>query len=112
MHAPYAAIDFGTSNSAVVLPVADAAAQGSGAVRLIELEPGLHTMPTAVFYRSDTPPNEPEAQRHYGRAALAAYVEGQDGRLMRSMKSILGSREYRAFDCFGQIRNPKSEIRN
>ena len=27
----------------------------------------------------------------YGRAAVAAYVEGIDGRLMRSMKSILGS---------------------
>ncbi|WP_204265230.1 hypothetical protein, partial [Klebsiella pneumoniae] len=29
--------------------------------------------------------------RAFGRAAVAAYVEGHDGRLMRSMKSILGS---------------------
>ncbi|RBL66552.1 heat-shock protein, partial [Pseudomonas sp. MWU13-2625] len=27
----------------------------------------------------------------YGRAALASYIDGFDGRLMRSMKSILGS---------------------
>ena len=27
----------------------------------------------------------------YGRAAVAAYIEGIEGRLMRSMKSILGS---------------------
>lgn len=81
----FVAIDFGTSNSAVALP---AGAQG---VRLVELEPGHPTMPTAVFYRADTPPQQLEAERLYGRAAVAAYVEGVDGRLMRSMKSILGS---------------------
>jgi hypothetical chaperone protein len=81
----FVAIDFGTSNSAVALPL------GQGGVRLIELEPGQPTMPTAVFYRADTPPQQLEAERLYGRAAVAAYVEGVDGRLMRSMKSILGS---------------------
>lgn len=81
----FVAIDFGTSNSAVALP---AGAQG---VRLVELEPGQPTMPTAVFYRADTPPQQLEAERLFGRAAVAAYVEGMDGRLMRSMKSILGS---------------------
>ena len=81
----FVAIDFGTSNSAVALP------RAQGGVRLIELEPGQPTMPTAVFYRADTPPQQLEAERLYGRAAVAAYVEGVDGRLMRSMKSILGS---------------------
>ena len=81
----FVAIDFGTSNSAVALP---AGAQG---VHLVALEPGQPTMPTAVFYRADTPPQQLEAERLYGRAAVAAYVEGVDGRLMRSMKSILGS---------------------
>ncbi|MBK6469770.1 MAG: Hsp70 family protein [Betaproteobacteria bacterium] len=80
----FVAIDFGTSNSAVALPA-------GGGVRLVALEPGHPTMPTAVFYRADTPPQQLEAERLYGRAALAAYVEGLDGRLMRSMKSILGS---------------------
>ncbi len=81
----WVAIDFGTSNSAVALPAA------GGGVRLVALEPGQPTMPTALFYRADTPAQQPEAERLYGRAAVAAYVEGQDGRLMRSMKSILGS---------------------
>ncbi|MEO5845713.1 MAG: Hsp70 family protein [Caldimonas sp.] len=82
----YCAIDFGTSNSAVGVP-------DGAAMRLIELEPGFRTMPTAVFYpveaeglgRAGPPPCE------FGRAAVAAYVDGIDGRLMRSMKSILGS---------------------
>ena len=75
-----AAIDFGTSNSAIVL-----VQPADGEVRLVELEPGRPTMPTAVFYRSDEP------LRHYGREAIAAYVDGYEGRLMRSMKSVLGS---------------------
>ena len=81
----YAAIDFGTSNSAIALP------RPGGGVQLVALESGQPTMPTAVFYRADTPPAQLEPDRLYGRAALAAYVEGSDGRLMRSMKSILGS---------------------
>lgn len=81
----YVALDFGTSNSAVALP------RTEGGVGLVALENGLPTMPTAVFYRADTPPRQLEADRLYGRAAVAAYVEGVDGRLMRSMKSILGS---------------------
>lgn len=84
----YCAIDFGTSNSAVAIPGDDG--QTRGQTRLIELEPGHHTMPTAVFYfvegsEHDGPP------RAFGRAAVAAYVDGLDGRLLRSMKSILGS---------------------
>ena len=87
----FAAIDFGTSNSAVALPLSANTGDGATGVRLIELERGFPTMPTAVFYRADTPSHQFEAERLYGRAAVAAYVEGIDGRLMRSMKSILGS---------------------
>jgi hypothetical chaperone protein len=84
----YCAIDFGTSNSAIAIP-ADPT-HPHGAMRLVELEPGHLTMPTAVFYfvegkEHDGPP------RAFGRAAVAAYVDGIDGRLMRSMKSILGT---------------------
>ncbi len=78
----FAAIDFGTSNSAIALPAPGPGRQG---VALVELEPGQYTMPTAVFYRADEP------ERYFGRAAIAAYVDGYDGRLMRSMKSVLGS---------------------
>ena len=77
------AIDFGTSNSAIALP-------RPATVQLVELETGFTGMPTAVFYAvQDLPEREPV--RSFGRAALAAYVEGVPGRLMRSMKSILGS---------------------
>src|SRR4051794_24149091 len=80
----YCAIDFGTSNSAIAIPGAD------GGTRLVALEDGFRTMPTAVFYFVEGGPHH-EPQRAFGRAAIAAYVDGIDGRLMRSMKSILGS---------------------
>ncbi len=76
---PCCGIDFGTSNSAVAVVERD------GTMRLVELEANQPTMPTAVFYDSD------DGSRRYGRAAVAAYVEGHEGRLMRSLKSILGS---------------------
>ncbi len=74
----YCAIDFGTSNSAVAIPHNDG-------MRLIELEPGFQGMPTAVFYNAE------DESRCFGREAVNAYVDGFDGRLMRSIKSILGS---------------------
>jgi hypothetical chaperone protein len=76
----FCAIDFGTSNSAVALP-----GDHGRSLRLAELEPGFTTMPTAVFYNAE------DETRCYGREAVAAYVDGFDGRLMRSIKSILGS---------------------
>jgi hypothetical chaperone protein len=79
----FCAIDFGTSNSAISVP-------SGGGMRLVDLEAGLRTMPTAVFYAADGPAHE-MPRREFGRAAIAAYVDGIDGRLMRSMKSILGS---------------------
>jgi hypothetical chaperone protein len=84
----FCAIDFGTSNSAVALPV-DRPGAG-GAVRLVALEDERPTMPTAVFYAAEGS-DEDGPPRRYGRAAVAAYVQGIEGRLMRSMKSILGS---------------------
>ncbi|MCY7387468.1 MAG: Hsp70 family protein [Burkholderiales bacterium] len=76
--ANYCAIDFGTSNSAVAIP-------HGGGMRLIDLEAGYQGMPTAVFYNAE------DETRCFGREAIAAYVDGFDGRLMRSIKSILGS---------------------
>ncbi|MDE1180622.1 Hsp70 family protein [Paraburkholderia sp.] len=74
----YCAIDFGTSNSAVAVP-------DGAALRLAPVEGAYTTLPTSVFFNTD------ENTREYGRAALEAYIDGFDGRLMRSMKSILGS---------------------
>ena len=88
MTAPsFCAIDFGTSNSAIAIPDS----QGAAGMRLVELEPGQLTMPTAVFYFAEGRHDADGPPRAFGRAAIAAYVDGLDGRLMRSMKSILGS---------------------
>ena len=80
----YCAIDFGTSNSAIAIPF------GPDDMRLVPLEGENRAMPTAVFYFVDGPELD-GPPRAFGRAAVAAYVDGLDGRLMRSMKSILGS---------------------
>jgi len=80
----FCAIDFGTSNSAIAVPGAQ------GGMALVPLEGEALTMPTAVFYLAEGP-DLPNLPRLYGRAAVASYVEGNEGRLMRSMKSVLGS---------------------
>jgi hypothetical chaperone protein len=71
-------VDFGTSNSTVgwVRP---------GQPSLLALEDGKTTLPSVVFFNAD------EDAVRYGRAALADYLEGYDGRLMRSLKSLLGT---------------------
>ena len=71
-------VDFGTSNSTVgwVRP---------GQPVLLTLEDGKPTLPSVVFFNAD------DDQVRYGRAALADYLEGYDGRLMRSLKSLLGT---------------------
>jgi hypothetical chaperone protein len=74
-------IDFGTSNST--------AGCGSdsepGRAVLLNLEGGKPTIPSVVFFHAE--------DRHisYGRAALADYLAGDEGRLMRSLKSLLGT---------------------
>jgi hypothetical chaperone protein len=79
------AIDFGTSNSALALVRAGAHAAGPAGFELVELEAGATSIPTAVFFDGE------DGSRQFGRAAVRAYVEGHEGRLMRSIKSILGS---------------------
>jgi hypothetical chaperone protein len=74
---PATGIDFGTSNSTV--GIADA----TGA-RLVPLEDGATTLPSAVFWQTDGAPSL------FGRAAIAAYLEGEEGRLLRGLKSTLG----------------------
>ncbi len=74
----FCGIDFGTSNSTV--SVADA----TGA-RLIALEGDSPILPSAVFWDADG------GAPRFGRAAMEAYLEGDEGRLMRGLKSTLGS---------------------
>ncbi|WP_326536465.1 Hsp70 family protein [Pseudorhodoferax sp.] len=77
--APALGIDFGTSNSAVATVGHDGLAQA------LAMEGAATTLPTAVFYNTE------EGQRHFGRDAVAQYLAGLEGRLMRSLKSVLGS---------------------
>ena len=80
-------IDFGTSNT------------GAGILRdgrptALPLEAGAQTLPTAVFV------DFTDKRFVYGEAAARAMMEGQDGRFMRGLKSILGTplaREKRRF---------------
>lgn len=71
-------IDFGTSNSTVGIIEA-------GRPRLIALEGGRATLPSALFFNF-------EGGGHVtGRRAIAEYADGVEGRLMRALKSVLGS---------------------
>jgi len=72
-------VDFGTSNSAV------AWAPANGVARLLPIEGDATTMPTALFFNAE------ERSTHFGRDAVAQYLAGTEGRLMRSLKSLLGS---------------------
>ncbi len=72
-------IDFGTSNSAV------AWAPEGALARSLPLEGEATTMPTALFYNAE------DRSTHFGREAVALYLAGVEGRLMRSLKSLLGS---------------------
>lgn len=72
-------IDFGTSNSTVgwLRPGQDS---------LLVLEDGKITLPSVIFFNTE------ERRPVYGRLALHEYLEGYEGRLMRSLKSLLGSK--------------------
>jgi len=75
----FCGLDFGTSNSTLAAIGAD------GGPTLLPLESGQRTVPSALFF--DFSAND----MLIGRAAQAAYMSGADGRLMRALKSILGS---------------------
>jgi len=71
-------VDFGTSNSTMGW-------SRQGQPSLLALEDGKMTLPSVVFFNAD------ENEFSYGRAALSTYLAGYEGRLMRSLKSLLGS---------------------
>ena len=70
-------LDFGTSNTTL-------GHVRAGRPELLPLEGRHLTVPSAIFF---APGREPVI----GRAAMEAYVEGVPGRLMRSLKSVLGT---------------------
>jgi hypothetical chaperone protein len=72
-------LDFGTSNSAIGV------ARDKTAV-LAPIEAGSTLMPSAVFFDY-----EAKGRVLFGNEAISAYVGQTEGRLMRALKSILGS---------------------
>jgi hypothetical chaperone protein len=70
-------LDFGTSNTTL------GTLDGDTPV-LAALEDGELTIPSAIFF-------EANGGVRIGRQAILAYVEGMNGRLMRSLKSVLGT---------------------
>ncbi|WP_239796150.1 Hsp70 family protein [Candidatus Nitrotoga arctica] len=71
-------IDFGTSNSTVgwLCP---------GQPTLLALENGKPSLPSVVFFNAE------ENTVSVGQAGLKEYLDGYEGRLMRALKSLLGS---------------------
>src|SRR5690606_6201192 len=72
-------LDFGTSNSTF------ARLDDAGVPQLLALEEGRQTLPSVIFFGFE------DDTIHFGRQAVAEYVSGADGRLMRSLKSVLGT---------------------
>ncbi len=71
-------IDFGTSNSSVGY-------LKDGAPTLLAFGEDGISVPTAIFYASET------SDISFGKQAMTQYTEAVEGRLLRSLKSILGS---------------------
>jgi hypothetical chaperone protein len=71
-------IDFGTSNSTVGV-------MSGNAPQLLRLEDGSATLPSALFFNFD------DDSVSVGRHAVSQYTEGVEGRLLRALKSVLGS---------------------
>lgn len=70
--------DFGTSNTSIGEVV-------DGAPRLIPLQDGRVSIPTAIFFSAD------DGQAYFGREAVERYVLRDEGRFMRALKGVLGS---------------------
>src|SRR4029079_8698073 len=71
-------IDFGTSNSTVGIVE-------SGKPRLVALEGQQATLRSVFFYNSE------DGRTYDGRRAIDDYTAHTEGRLMRALKSVLGT---------------------
>lgn len=77
MDAVSCGIDFGTSNSTCAIA-------HNTKIELIDLEDGKKTIPSAIFFHEN-------GDIDFGRAAIRSYLKGFEGRLMRGLKSVLGT---------------------
>lgn len=74
----YCGFDFGTSNSTVGII-------SSGKVKMINLEKEKPELRSAIFISDE------ERELYFGRTAIDRYLSHEEGRLMTSLKSVLGS---------------------
>ncbi len=72
-------LDFGTSNSAIGV-------LSGGAPVLAPVEGNRALIPSAVFFDYET-----KGRIQFGEEAIDSYIAQVDGRLMRALKSVLGS---------------------
>ena len=78
MQTSFGGIDFGTSNSTIGVI-------RGGRPRLVALEGDHVTLPSAVFF------NFEDDRTYFGRRAIEDYTLNSEGRLLRALKSVLGS---------------------
>jgi hypothetical chaperone protein len=90
-------LDFGTSNSTIGVWT-------HGAPRLAEVEDGKEAIPSAIFFNSE------DNDITFGRSAIFDYVDGAEGRLMRALKSVLGTSLAHETTQIGQKSLPFKEI--
>ncbi len=91
-------LDFGTSNSAIGV-----ARDRTVALAPVEADSAL--MPSAIFLD-----HERYGRALFGNEAISAYIEQTDGRLMRALKSILGSPLIDSETAVGNRRVPLTRI--
>jgi hypothetical chaperone protein len=91
-------LDFGTSNSAIGVA-------RDAAVALAPLEGSNTLMPSAVFFDYET-----KGRVLFGTDAISAYVGQTEGRLMRALKSTLGSSLINEKTSLGNRMVPLAEV--
>jgi hypothetical chaperone protein len=91
-------LDFGTSNSAIGVA-------RDNTVALAPIEASSTLMPSAVFFDY-----EEKGRVLFGDAAISAYVGQTEGRLMRALKSILGSPLINEETALGGRKVPLTEV--
>jgi hypothetical chaperone protein len=74
----YCGLDFGTSNSTLGFST-------GGRYVLCPLEGGSVTLPSSIFFDYE------DRTVRFGRDGIRAYIDGTEGRLLRALKSVLGS---------------------
>jgi hypothetical chaperone protein len=80
----FAGIDFGTTNTAAAIVCGDMNTDAAPP-RLVPLENSDFTIPSAIFV------DEKTHKKTFGTPAIEKYLDGDEGRLMRSLKRVLGT---------------------